>query len=128
MKTHVVTFDLCSNEHLIVWIAAMLIYNAVLILVLAILAFKSADIRFKHFRDTKATNAFAYISIFVSSMTVVYWYFFYGMITIETLDATQISLYIGHTAEALLCQIFLFVPKVYPPILRRFFKSKVRSK
>lgn len=73
----------------------------------------------KKFRDTKATNAFAYLSIFNAFMTVVYWYILRSLpISLENIEKTGNILYTGHLTEAFLCQIFLFVPKVFPPTMR----------
>lgn len=133
MKSHTFVFDLCQNRHTILWGLLLFTYNAVLVLSSAILAIASSSIRYKNFGDTKATNAFTYLSIFNVFMTTVYWYFFRSLpISKSSVDKTGITLYIGHAAEALLCQLLLFVPKVFPPTMRwlrdKVLQDKVRHK
>lgn len=129
MKNHQVIFDQCFSKYTLVWVPLLMMYTNALIIALAILAFKTSEIRFRYFRDTKATNAFAYLSIVIGIMTVVYWYFFYSMpITIQSIRNTEISLYTGHIANVLLCQAIIFVPKVFPPTKRWLYQNKVKSK
>ncbi len=92
-------------------------------LAVAYLAIKTSEIRYKHFRDTKATNAFAYLSGFVLILTLIYWYFFYSQpVSVTSLLAFRVVLYSGHSLLTLLCQTLLFLPKVYPPMKRALEK------
>jgi hypothetical protein len=129
MKSYTFAYRRCSNEHIIIWIMTLLVYNLCLITTVVFLALKSSRIRYKNFRDTKATNAFAYLSIFIACMSVVYWYVFRSLpVSLEVVRKSVGCLYAGHITEAWICQVFLFVPKVYPPLIKWFSRNRVKSK
>ena len=107
----------CQSTYTLLWVGVLLIYMLILILSLVVIAFKTSTIRYKHFQDTKATNAFAFFAIFLIVITLLYFSYYKeaGRLYSTSLD---ITLYVGHTSFALCCQIFMFVPKVLPPFQR----------
>ena len=107
----------CHSTYTLIWLGVLLIYMLILILSLVVIAFKTSTIRYKHFQDTKATNAFAFFAIFLIVTTLLYFSYYneLGRLYNTQLD---ITLYVGHTLFALCCQIFMFVPKVLPPFQR----------
>jgi hypothetical protein len=119
----------CVGPNTIYWLGASIGYNFLLSTALVCLAVKTANIRFKHFRDTKATNAFTFLACFIAGMTLTYWYFFrlQGLST-KNLHTTSAVLYIGYTTLPVTCQTLLFAPKVYPPLKRRLAENVVKSK
>ena len=126
MKNHTFVFDACTSNYLEIWISALVIYLFILITALAVLAFKTLEIRYKNFRDTKATNAFAFLIIFIHAITLLYWGFLPSIpVTVTRIRNSEINLYIGHITETVLCQCILFVPKVYPPFKRWIYQNKV---
>ena len=66
-KSHLLLLDRFESKHTAVWIGLLALYTLAVIIAVAILAFKSSEIRYKNFRDTKATNAFAFFYILLSS-------------------------------------------------------------
>ena len=128
MKSYTFVFDRCLNEHTVLWGLLLFLYNVILVLSVAVLAIVSSSIRYKRFNDTKATNAFTYLSIFNAFLTIVYWYFFRSLpISKDNVERTGTTLYTGHAIEVLLCQLLLFAPKVFPPTMR-WLQDKVRHK
>ena len=120
-KDRIVVLYRCKSNHSTIWLALILLYVTGLIIALAVLAFKSSSVRYKNFKDTKATNAFTFLIILVIITTVSYWYFFRSLEeSFYSIKQSQIALYSGHFALPLLCQIFLFVPKIYAPLKRCF--------
>ncbi len=116
-------YNRCVCDYTIQWLASQLIYSFSLSFALMCLALKTSKIRYKHFRDTKATNAFTFLSVFIATLTLIYWYFFrLQELKAINLLATSCVLYVGHGSIAMLCQILLFAPKVYPPLKRRLIK------
>lgn len=114
---HVFILEACLGTHTFTWVILSLLYVTILIISVVVMAFKSSTIRYKNFQDTKATNAFAFL---MTVLTTFYWYFFYSLEpSIANFRATYITLYIGHNSIVMLCQTFLFVPKVYPPLRRK---------
>lgn len=129
MKSHVVATDRCLSEHSLIWVSTLMIYNSILVLALVILAFKTSKIRYKNFSDTKATNAFSFLSIFICYLSLVYWSFFRSLeFSLTNIRSSMITLYIGHFSFPLVCQLLLFVPKVFPPTKRWLYQNKVKRK
>ena len=128
-KSHLLLIERCEADYTLIWIDLLFLYTLSIIIAVAVLAFKSSEIRFKNFRDTKATNAFAFLFIFTDTLSVVYWFFIRSLgrsISIE--KKLLVTLCITHFTLPLLCQVFLFVPKVYPPIIRHLTKNTVKCK
>lgn len=123
---YVLVLEGCLGSYPIPWILSLLLYLAILIVCVTVLAFKSSKIRYKNFQDTKATNAFVFLSVFLTTMTILYCYFFYSLDpSVVNFRATYIVLYSGHNAIAGLCQLFLFLPKILPPIRRWLFTASL---
>ena len=55
----------CNSDNTIIWLSFLLIYIVIVATALVVLAFKSSAIRYKNFNDTKATNAFTFLTIFM---------------------------------------------------------------
>ena len=112
----------CVSKNIYSWTAILVTYILILALAVIIAAFKTSNIRYKHFQDTKATNSFAFLVIFTILTTLLYFSIFNALGSHYNIHL-DIVLYVGHTTFALICQIFMFVPKVLPPFRRWFFKS-----
>ncbi len=126
-KSILLVHNRCLSKYTIGWLAALIVYIFILSFALLYLALKTSKIRFQHFRDTKATNAFACLSSFITTLTLIYWYFFYEQdLSVTSVPTSDGFLYIGHGSIALLCQVLLFVPKVYPPLKRRLTQKTER--
>ena len=126
---HVLVYPICLSGHTIKWLAAVVFYFLLLCVALICLAIKISKIRRKHFRDTKASNAFVYLTSLLITLTLAYWYFFYNVpATASSVLAIRSVLYVGHTIMILLCQCLLFVPKVYPPLKRKLTRNQVKRK
>ena len=128
-KSHLLLIERCEANYTLIWIDLLFLYTLSIVIAVAVLAFKSSEIRFKNFRDTKATNAFAFLFIFTDTLLVVYWFFIRSLgrsISIE--KKLLVTLCVTHFTLPLLCQVFLFVPKVYPPIIRHLTKNTVKRK
>ena len=128
-ENYVFVYSRCLSEHTIKWLITEVIYFLFLSVTLMCLALKTSKIRYKHFKDTKATNAFIYLCNFVIILALIFWYFFrLREPSTTTLLTTNFILYIGHSSIVMLCQFLLFIPKVYPPLKRRLTRNQVRSK
>ena len=128
-KSHLLVLESCDSDNIFVWLALLVLYMMSLIIAVIIIAFKTSKIRFKHFRDTKATNAFAFIAIFTISITTFYYGFFSILgVSFNSNNSIDVTLYTGHISFAILCQLILFVPKVIPPFKRWLSRNHVKSK
>ena len=77
-----------------------------------VLAFLMRKIRRQHFKDTKKVNAFLYFySLIVYS---------FGPLSaiITNREAEIYIVFVTPNSTAILCQVFLFLPKILPPLLR----------
>jgi hypothetical protein len=128
-RSHEVIIERCDADHVVTWIGLLLVYTVSVIIALAILAFKSSKIRYKNFQDTKATNAFTFLTIITIILGVMYWLFLRNFEdSFHNIMSSSVPLYISHFTLPLLCQVYLFYPKVYPPVKRHLFKNTVKSK
>ena len=83
-----------------------------LIVTVVVLAILTRKIRRQHFKDTKKVNMFLYLDLLIT-------YIFGPLPFIITNPETQFYLrFVVSNPTAILCQVFLFLPKVLPPLLR----------
>ena len=94
-----------------------LIEVVVLYIIVVLLAILTRKIRRQHFKDTKKVNIFIYVNALIS-------YILLPLSLIITNRDIQVYLTFAEiNIHAILCQMFLFLPKVLPP-LRRHLKMK----
>lgn len=110
----------CDSDHLLIWVACWIVYLMFLLLALAVVAFKTRKVRFRHYKDTKKVNAFIFILNLNIFFTVSYWAL---LRFITKRHISGIISHIGHSVLVILCQTLLFAPKVFPPLWRRLSKK-----
>ena len=125
-KDFILVNRFCFAEHEQIVISWQVAYTCLLLLAVGIVSILSNEIRYKHFKDTKATNAFVYIVFFILFSTFIY--FFVLQMVIFNVPAFIYTLYISHAGTAMACLFTLFVPKVYYPTKRYLNRNKVVSK
>ena len=110
----------CWSNHISIWFVLLVIYLVILIIAIIIIAFKTTKIPLKDFRDSKATYAFAFITIFTVILCLSYWRFFRSLKPSSTdiTAASRYTLYTGHFIIIISCSCLLFIPKIYPSISR----------
>ena len=95
-------------------------------IVLVLLAILTRKIRRQHFKDTKKVNAFIYLNVLIT----------YTLLPLPLIITNhRIRVYLTFAAEnstAILCQMFLFLPKCLPPLLRhlklKYWKTAPKNK
>ena len=107
----------CLNDHTFIWFGMLLAYFFILLIAVIVASFKTSKIRYKHFKDAKATNIYAFIVAFLTVTILLYWFFFRSLEI--GLKSSGYIHYVGHSLVSMSCQFTLFVPKLYPPIVRR---------
>lgn len=131
-RDHLIKFNtMCHSEFSSIWVLLLTFYLLIVILAVVILAFKSSAIRYKNFQDTKATNAFTFLAVFITISTLCYWLFFRKLSLEQSFSGFENSvraLCISHTLLAFLCPTFLFVPKLRCLFRRHRRQSTIRSK
>ena len=116
----------CLSNHIFIWPVMSTIYLIILIIAVAIIAFKTSKIPFKDFRDSKATYAYIFIIIFVTIQVQFYWFFLSSLkpVTTEITAASHYILYTGNFIITISCPCLLFIPKIYPSISRCLSRKK----
>ena len=125
IKTGYVEIGQTCEGDITAFLGLLMVYLLFLMSVVALVATKTRKIRMKEFRDTKKVNALIFVMILVVTLTLSYWLLF-----LYTNDADgwegDLILHIGHVPTVLLCQFFLFVPKILP-LVRKKLLLKVYS-
>ena len=111
----------CTSAYLTVWQAILVLYIVILFLILLSLAIMMRNIQHEHFKDTKKVNVLVLCLFLDLFLTLVIWRVLYTIVKIHIAD---ILLHLGHHTFILLCQGFLFVPKILPPLLHRIKNSR----
>ncbi len=124
LSDHTMVMEQCSSKYLLTWHSLLIIYLAILLLSLSVIAIKTRKIRERNFKDTKKVNGFIFIIILLTGMTISYWYILRAINADRII--VQIMLHIAHVAIVIACQGFLFVPKLFP-IIWGHFQSKSNS-
>ena len=94
-----------------------LIEVAVLYIIVVLLAILTRKIRRQHFKDTKKVNIFIYVNALISCILLPL------SLIITNRDIQVYLTFAEINIRAILCQMFLFLPKCLPP-LRRHLKMK----
>ena len=111
---HIENVIMCHpSEYYLIWYALAFVYLILLSEAVVIIAIKSRNIRLARFKDTKTVNIFIFLFSIVGKCTFIYWQ------VLLFLESSFIILYVGHMIIAFLCQIFLFVPKVWPAVRKK---------
>ena len=111
----------CSSRSLRTWLTLVFSEIGVVMLFVALLAYKTRKIRRKHFKDTKKVNTYIFTSILLICVSITQWWV---LRTNNYPAASLVTVFVNFGGNAVLCQILLFVPKVMPPLVRHLFRSK----
>ena len=99
-----------------VWFAPAFVYLFLLSAVVITVAIKSRKIRLARFKDTKKVNLLIFLLFIVGICMFSYWrVLWHSGFVIPSL----IILYTGHMLMAFICQIILFVPKIWLAIQKK---------
>ncbi len=116
--THMEIVYVCKGN-LMAYFQTLLAYILILVLCTAIVAWSTRKLRLKHFRDAKKVNGFSLVFVFI----VVPGSVLYGVFISN--DQYLQGYIIIHTCYNILifsCLGFLFMPKIYPVICRRYYR------
>ena len=109
----------CHCEYFGMWYALTFLYTGILFSVLLLVAFNTRKIKRANYKDTKKVNLLiaTLIGVIIFSST--------GWAILQFIDnnASKAIVSIGFALTGVLCQSFLVMPKVIPPIRRYFQKT-----
>ena len=114
----------CYSEYELMFYGIGFVYFFALSTAVITVAVKSRKIRIIRFKDTKQVNLFIFILYLIAICSFSYWYMLlYAGLYVPSF----IILCAGHLFAAFACQITLFVPKMWPSIQKKIFKSQDSS-
>ena len=105
-----------QSNYELTWYALAFVYLLLLSVAVVIVAIKSRNIRLARFKDTKKVNIFIFLIYIVGYFMFSYWRILWDS---EFHILSLIILYVGHMLMAFLCQIILFVPKIWPAVQKK---------
>ena len=106
----------CHSNYENIWFALGFVYVFLLSAALIAVAVKSRNIRLAQFKDTKKVNLLIFLLYIVGLCTFSYWRL---LLDSRFVIHSLIINYAGHMLMAFLCQIILFVPKIWPAIQKK---------
>ena len=109
----------CHCEYFGMWYALAFLYTGTLFTVLLLVAFNTRKIKRANFKDTKKVNLLIATLISVIIFSCTGW----AILRFVENNASKAIVSIGFALTAVLCQSFLLVPKVIPPIRRCFERT-----
>jgi len=113
---HYEVMQFCSCNYLQIWLAVILGEIGVLLLCVFLLAIMTRKIRLRNFKDTKKVNMYIFLMVMIICILIPLWIILRNA---GNPTGSNLVIYLGFGATAFLCQLFLFVPKIVPPFLRR---------
>ena len=106
----------CYSEYTQIWLVLVFGEIGVLSIAVVIMAIKTRKIKRSDFKDTKKVSAYVLLVIVAMCLLLPLWW---TLRLAENAIAGNIIIYLGYGTTAVLCQLFLFAPKVVPPLRRR---------
>lgn len=114
---HYEVVQYCSSDKLGIWLSLVLVKVGILFLGVLFLAVKTRKIRKENFKDTKKVNMYIFVSVMIISTTIPLWFLLNSS---QNSIGKYVTIYLSFGLTGLLCLVFLFIPKVSPPVLRTF--------
>ena len=105
----------CKSTHTTLWYSLLAVYLITIFSILVVVAIRMRRIQKSHFNDTKKVIVLVSCYFLNLILAVSIWRVLY---TAVNAYMAAIVLHIGHFTIIVLCQVFLFVPKVVPPLIR----------
>ena len=103
----------CSSINLGVWLALAFSYTGLIILFVMFLAIQTRHIKRQNFKDTKKVNIFIFITVTVLATCLPMQHVF-DYTQLNSLIGGQIAVTIAYLSVGVLCQLLMFVPKIFP--------------
>jgi gamma-aminobutyric acid type B receptor len=107
----------CYSNHQTIWLGILLGKLAVLFVIVLFLAIKTRKIRKSNFKDTKKVNIYIFSTV---ANIIIFMTLFFLFTSRNSHLAAHLVVYFAFGFTALLCQLFLFVPKVASPLLKKW--------
>ena len=104
----------CHSKEEVIFTGTAVTYLASVSVPLLLLAFKTRMVWRHDFKDTKKVSALVFTLALLTSFCVPLWFL------LEAYVPRNLAIIFFYTAVPVVTQVFLFVPKVVPPLVRQF--------
>ena len=107
----------CESEYEYIWLVLVYGYSAIIGLVLIGASFKTRKVKRENFKDTKKITILVTSLIYMTLVCGALW----GILRlIGGSIASKLVIGLAYCMVALLSEVFLFLPKILPALLRQF--------
>jgi len=113
--------ELCESQHMLKWLVGLLIHNILLALTLIVAAVMTRKIKQPDFKDTKKITAFSCWFLVTMVIGLSYWYIL--RVVGAHVVLVHAVLQLSHYSLIMQCLGFLFLPKLFPVIIRKWKKK-----
>ena len=114
----------CESRMQAVWLVIIYGYSGLLALALIAVSIKTRKIKRGNFKDTKKISTLIAILIYVTIVIGALW----GVLRVSgNSTASKVTLGLAYCVVPLLCEMFLFFPKLIPPIQRQLRSGRPTS-
>lgn len=118
--SHVEVFINCSGDYLVYYVS-LCVYTVILLAAISCVAVKTRKVRLRQFRDARKVNAVLLLMVLIGvSAVILYRIFDNNQYRLQA----DIILHLAHCSVVILCQVFLFLPKVLPVLYHKYFMIK----
>ena len=107
----------CESEYEYIWLVLVYGYSAIIGLVLIGASFKTRKVKQENFKDTKKITILVTSLIFLTIVCGTLWVI---LRLIGDSIASKLVIGLAYCMIALLGEVFLFLPKILPALLRQF--------
>ena len=114
----------CESTHTTLWHSLLAVYLITIFSILVVVAIRMRRIQKSHFNDTKKVIILVSCYLVNLILALSIWRVLYVAVNAYM---AAIVLHIGHFTIIVLCQVFLFAPKVVPPLIRYIKKYQTHD-
>lgn len=115
----------CYCKYYVFWFTFLYCYVAILIFGLIFFAIQTRKISRRDFKDTKKVNGFVFVMTFVLSILFTTQQV---LLQLEQYVYSNMTLCLLFLSSCLICQVFLFMPKVFPASFTRARTGTITSR
>ena len=123
---HYTVVQKCYSHHLSWWITIVFGYTVALLVPMLHVAILTRKVSRKEFKDSKAITTLVAVLFVLTCVGNALWFL---LRMIDAAIASKVVYSLAFSSAAILCQVFLFVPKIIPPVfMLRVTRIKNRLK
>ena len=124
MPVYIEEFPYCNCSFYALWLGILYVYVAILIIGLIFFAIQTRKINRRDFKDTKKVNGFVFVTTFIILILLIT---YQVLRSLHQYSYADMSLCLLYLAICLICQLFLFMPKVYPAVYMRVKTGRITT-